>query len=121
MTAYVDNMGRILETSDVVEPTAGNDVYLTIDRDLQVGIYHLLERQLAGILVSKIVDREVDPSEFAKASQILIPINDVYFQLINNNVLSMDDFASPEASDTERGIHNKFTAAQSDILSLIHI
>ncbi len=66
MTAYVDNMGRILETSDVVEPTAGNDVYLTIDRDLQVGIYHLLERQLAGILVSKIVDREVDPSEFAK-------------------------------------------------------
>ena len=111
MTAYVDNMGRILETSDVVEPTAGNDVYLTIDRDLQVGIYHLLERQLAGILVSKIVDREVDPSEFAKASQILIPINDVYFQLINNNVLSMDDFASPEASDTERGIHNKFTAA----------
>ncbi len=70
MTAYVDNMGRILETSDVVEPTAGNDVYLTIDRDLQVGIYHLLERQLAGILVSKIVDREVDPSEFAKASQI---------------------------------------------------
>lgn len=119
MTAYVDNMGRILETSDVVEPTAGNDVYLTIDRDLQVGIYHLLERQLAGILVSKIVDREVDPSEFAKASQILIPINDVYFQLINNNVLSMDDFASPEASDTERGIHNKFTAAQSDILGQI--
>lgn len=31
----------------------------------------------------------------------------------------MDDFASPEASDTERGIHNKFTAAQSDILGQI--
>ena len=119
MTAYVDNMGRVLETSDVVEPVAGDDVYLTLDRDLQVGIYHILERQLAGILVSKIVDQDVDKTGFTKASDILIPVKDAYFQLINNNVLSMERFASPEASSTEQAIYGKFLSAQSSVLGQI--
>ena len=33
-TIYVDNMGKILETANVVEPKAGNDVWLSLDRDL---------------------------------------------------------------------------------------
>ena len=39
---YVDSRGRILkEDENGTEPVAGNDVYLTIDADLQKGIYHL--------------------------------------------------------------------------------
>ena len=38
----VDNMGRILEVKEEVSPEAGNDVYLSIDQDLQIGVYELL-------------------------------------------------------------------------------
>ena len=48
---------------DEVEPVAGNDVYLTIDRDLQIGIYHLIEQRLAGVLTSHLVNREVTEEE----------------------------------------------------------
>ena len=48
---FVDNKGRVLQVvDDEVEPVAGNDVYLTIDRDLQIGIYHLIEQRLAAYL-----------------------------------------------------------------------
>ena len=52
------------------DPKAGNDVYLTIDRDLQIGIYNLLEQQLAGIITNKLVNRDLEETEFTKrASQ----------------------------------------------------
>ena len=61
---YVDSRGRILkEDENGTEPVAGNDVYLTIDADLQKGIYHLLERQLAGILTERLVNRDVTELE----------------------------------------------------------
>lgn len=43
-------MGRILEVVERTEPEAGHDIYLTLDRDLQIGVYHILEQQLAGII-----------------------------------------------------------------------
>ncbi len=49
----MDNVGRVMEVLSQTDPVAGQDVYLTIDRDLQMGIYHLMEQQLAGIVVSK--------------------------------------------------------------------
>ena len=33
-TIYVDNLGNVLDTTDVVEPQAGSNVYLSIDNDL---------------------------------------------------------------------------------------
>ena len=45
---------RVIEVSDRVDPVAGNDLYLTIDADLQEECYKLLEEHIAGILVSVI-------------------------------------------------------------------
>ena len=89
-TIYVDNLGKIIATSDYVEPMAGNDIYLTIDRDLQIAVYNLLEQKLAGILVAKIRNvKEFNPPENASASNIIIPIDDVYFALFDNNVIDV--------------------------------
>ena len=52
--AYVDNTGQVIETSNYVDSVAGNDVYLTIDKDLTEACYNIIEQSLAGILVSKI-------------------------------------------------------------------
>jgi len=117
---YVDSRGRILmESEDAKEPVAGHDVYLTIDADLQKGIYHLLEQQLAGILAEKLVNRDIAEDEVQDSSKKQIPVKDAYYQLINNNVLSLKHMESEESGDIEKQIHNKFLASREEILAEI--
>ena len=40
----VDNTGKVISVSESKKATAGQDIYLTIKSDYQVGIYHLLEQ-----------------------------------------------------------------------------
>lgn len=112
----VDNVGNVMETISQTEPTTGNDIYLTIDRDLQIGIYHLIEQQLAGILVHQLVNHDVEITDATDSSKIDIPIKDAYFQLINNNVLSLPHMASEEATDIERGIHSQYLSSKAQII-----
>lgn len=116
-TAYVDNVGRILNTTSEIQPVAGNDIWLTQDLNLQKGIYHILEHQLAGVLVKTIKNKEASEIKYTDSSNIEIPIKDAYFQLINNNVLSLERFASPEASEVEQQINSKFVSAKARIES----
>ncbi len=117
---FVDSYGQILQVEeDSTEPLAGNDIYLTIRGDLQKGIYHLLEQQLAGVLVSHLVNRDVTEEENRDSSKIKISIKDAYYQLINNNILSLSHMAGEEADDIERGIYGKFETAREQILEEI--
>ena len=113
----VDNRGRIREVKEEVEPVAGNDIYLSLDTDLQKGIYHIIERQLAGILVNKLVPEDDPNTETTEASKLLIPIKDAYFQLINNNVLSLSDFEAEDASPTEKQIQSIFESSREQIMA----
>lgn len=119
-TMYVDSVGRIIEVVSQVDSEAGKDIYLTLDRDLQIGIYHLLEQQLAGIITDKLVNRDLDDTDYRKASNIPIPVKDVYFQLINNNVLDLNAFSAKEASEVEKTIYSKYSSSREQILSGIH-
>ena len=76
-TFYVDSLGKVTETVSSTDPGAGNDVYLTIDKDLQEKTYQLLEEKLAGIILSKLHDMlDYDPSTAEDASDIIIPVGD---------------------------------------------
>lgn len=112
----VDNVGNVMETLSQTEPTTGNDIYLTIDRDLQIGIYHLIEQQLAGILVHQLRNHDVEITDSTDSSKIEIPIKDAYFQLINNNVLSLPRMASEDASGIEKEIHSQFLSSKAQII-----
>ena len=117
-TIYVDNMGKVVNTTDHVEAQAGNDVYLTLDKDLQVAIYNILEEKIAGILVNK--TRNIfnyDPLSSSSRQNIIIPIDDVYFALINNNVIDMNHFTDADAYDTEREVYQIFLEKQQDVLA----
>ena len=117
---YVDIRGRILkEDENGTEPVAGNDIYMTIDTNLQIGIYHLLEQQLAGILVGQLVNRDVTEAENRDSSKKKIPIKDAYYQLINNNVLSLKHMEGPEAGEIEKQIHQKFLNSREQILESV--
>lgn len=95
---YVDNLGKVTDTISSTEPKAGNDVYLTIDKDLQISAYKLLEEKIAGILLSKLTDTlNYDPADAGDASEILIPVSDAYHAFIANSVIDMKHFASEDA------------------------
>lgn len=119
-TLYVNNVGKILEVSDIVEPDVGNDVYLTIDCELQKAVYNLLEQKLAGILVSKIRNvKEYTPSPTSKADDIIIPIDDVYFALFNNNIIDINAFERADATVIEQNVNSVYKAKQSRVMSSI--
>ena len=101
---YVDYMGKALEVIDRKEPTAGNDVYLSIDSELQSAVYHLLEQEIAGIVYSNIDNQ---------TSEIPIPITDVYFALIDNNVIDLESFAQEDATENERETARIFASRET--------
>ena len=115
---YVDNMGNELETTGYVAPVAGDDVYLTIDHDLQVAAQDILERKLADIVYSRIIDAKTyEKGENDDNSDILIPIYDVYFQMFNNNIIDMDHLSSDEAQSAEQEVQTAFEVYQTNALS----
>lgn len=115
----VNNMGSIMKVESETSPSTGNDIYLTIDRELQIGIYYLIEQQLAGILTDKLVNADVDVGEFTDSSKMPIPVKDAYYQLINNNVLSLSHMASEDASEIEREIQGRYETSQAQVMEKI--
>lgn len=103
---YVDYMGKTVEIIEREEPVAGMNLYLSLDSDLQIAIYHLLEQEIAGIIYSNI-DNAV--------SDIPIPITDVYCALINNNVIDFEAFEDVDASAAEKSVLQIFSSRQSAV------
>ncbi len=105
-TVCVDNMGKVISILDRQEAQAGNDVYLSLDMDLQIGSYKILEQHIAGILIDKIINAKEAPE--VTNGDLKIPIYDVYYATINNNVIDITHFAEDEAGETERTVHEKY-------------
>ncbi len=119
-TIYVDNLGKVINTTDYIEPKAGNDLYLTIDKDLQVAAYNIIEQKLAGIIISKMRNvMNYDPATASSASNIIIPIDDVYFALFNNNVIDIDRFTHKNASETEQEVYQIVQDKQTQVLQAL--
>ncbi len=115
---YKDNVGRIVQMRDYIEASSGNDVYLSIDHDLQIAVYKLLEQEIAGIVYSNIRPvKEVD--ENSTSDNIIIPIDDVYFALFDNNVIDFEAFGQPEASGVEQEIFHQFEAKLSAVIGQV--
>lgn len=103
---YVNNVGKITDVISRDDPVAGDDLYLSIDINLQEATYKLLEQEIAGIVYSKIKSGE-------------IPITDVYFALLNNNVVDLTHFNSADATDREKEIYNMFSGQLSSALASV--
>ena len=113
---YTDNMGRIMEMIEKVEASSGNDIYLSIDAELQEAVYRMLEQELAGIVYAQIENiKEYDTSS-GSASDIKIPIDDVYFALINNNVINLNHFEEEDAQEMERQVYSIFQSKQNAVM-----
>lgn len=116
---YVDNMGKVIETIEHVDPQAGNDVYLSIDADFQRACYNMLEQKLAGILVSKIVNMKTYNNSEVKSSLMMIPIDDVYYALVNNNIINIEHLSSVNAATYEKQVNEIFEDKQNGVMNAL--
>lgn len=115
-TVIVDHMGKVIASLDKKDSTSGNDVYLTIDMDLTEVVYGILEQHLAGLVASKIVNqKEYIAKENSSSSDIVIPIYDVYYALINNNVIDVKHFEKEKAGDTEKAVYQAFLSYKDQV------
>lgn len=120
-TVYVDNLGKVIETSNYVEAVAGNDVYLTLDKELQKAVYDILEQKIAGILINQIENiKEFTATENTKSVNIKIPIYDVYIALFNNNVIDFSRFSESNAGATEKEVYSRFNTYKENVLQTIY-
>lgn len=115
-TVIVDSLGRVLDIENETAPTAGNDIYLTIDYEYQKECYDMLEMYLAGILESKIVNRDVVIEKTTSAKDRYISIKDVYFALFFNNIISITDMADEDASEAEVRVYTTFVEKRDTVL-----
>ncbi len=113
---FVDSTGNILETLSEVKSQSGNDLYLTIDRDLQIASYDILEKKIAACLLNKIVDYDYVATE--KSGLVNIPVKDVYSQILTN-IVDFNDFSDPDASEREKAALAAFTAKQASVIAWV--
>ena len=73
-----------------------------------------MEQKLAGILVSKIRNvKEYTVSATSKADDIIIPIDDVYFSLFNNNVIDINKLDRADATNVEQTVNSVYQAKET--------
>lgn len=119
-TLFVDSVGKVVDVTDHKDSGMGNNVYLTIDMDLQKAVYDILEQKIAGILVSKIRNiKDYTPSLNSKADDIVIPIDDVYFALFNNNVINIKHLSGGDASETEQAVYQVFENKRNSAIASV--
>ncbi len=103
---YIDKVGRVSEVLSNTDSVAGNDLYLSIDADLQKAAYYALQNEIAGIVYSNIKSHN-------------IPVNDVYNALIGNSVIDIRHLEKKKASSTEKEVYAKFKSRQKAVLKMI--
>ncbi len=114
-TMYVDNLGKVIETIERTPATAGNDVYLTLDLNLQKYCYDTLEDEITSIILSYLTPAyNVVAEENAS-----IAITDVYFGLFNNNCITLDAMREDDVTDTEKAVLTAFETGKETTLANI--
>lgn len=117
---YVDTVGRITEVLGETAPETGNDVYLTIDINLQKNLYNAIEDRLVQILLTYMTSGDTKYSYTSNGSvdTVYILAKEVYFALIDNNIVSIKHIAE-QSTDTEAQVYSAFLSKQDSTMDWI--
>ncbi len=111
---YVDNLGKIIEKTKEEESVAGQDLYLTIESDLQKYCFDTLEKEIAAVLLANITDQKVEKD---KEHDKRIPITDVYYALFDNSALDITHLSSDDAGSCEAEVQQALTETRQAVLT----
>lgn len=117
---YVDTVGRITEVLGETDPETGNDVYLTIDINLQKNLYNAIEDRLVQILLTYMTSGDTKYSYTSNGSvdTVYILAKEVYYALIDNNIVSIKHIAE-QSTDTEAQVYSAFLSKQDSTMDWI--
>lgn len=120
-TVFVDHLGNEISVKEHHDSVSGGDVYLSIDSDIQVATYKLLEKEIAGIVYSKLANIKEYDRDASSSSDILIPVYDAYVSFLKNGLLSVSKMNAADATDTEKSVYSKLQSkVDSATNELIH-
>lgn len=88
MLVEVDNMGRKISTLETKAPVSGDDVYLTIDKDLQIAAYKYLEKSLADSIITRLTTTE--------EKDVPVTMKQLFTSMINSNNISVAQIMKAE-------------------------
>ena len=88
MLVEVDNMGRKISTLETEAPVSGNDVFLTIDKDLQIAAYNYLEDALAEAIITRLT------SELEK--DVPVTLKQLFTSMIESGSISVSSIMKAE-------------------------
>ena len=115
---YVNSVGKVIESKQGKKAKAGNDVYLSIDANLQKATYDLLEEKLAGIILFNLTTSlTYDRTQAEEGSDVKIPIGDVYNAFISNEILNVGHFEAADAGETEKSVYASFSSKKEAVLA----
>lgn len=119
---YVDNLGKIIERTNAEDSVAGEDIYLTIDSELQKYCYDTLEKEIASVLLTNIIEKDIEEDEDDEdedKDDKKIPVSDVYFALFDNNALDITHLAANNAGTYEQTVNDTLNSTREYVLSRI--
>lgn len=113
----INNMGKVVGEEKIIRETiSGNDVYLSLDKELQNTVYRIMEQNLAEIIASKLTNtKKFDKIHISDTSNIRIPIYDVYIALINNSVIQLGELYHIDATELEQQMANVLKKKKEEV------
>lgn len=107
-TLLIDSSSRIVSTKKTRDAVGGNDIYLSINSNLQKATYRLVEKEVAGILISKLVNSKSHGTKGKKAEGIRVSIYDVYDAILQNSIVDVTHFSDDKATEREQSVYRRF-------------
>jgi penicillin-binding protein 2 len=114
-TVEIDNIGRTRNIIKTEEPKPGKDVFLTIDKDLQIKTYDALEKQIANVIASKI-----QITKPASTRDIKILLKEVFSSLFKNKVVSLEKLDKSLDNQYQNKIYKAYLQHYNFILDKIN-
>ncbi len=84
----VDASGRRINTIETKEPVSGSNVFLTIDKKLQIAAYDYLEEALAQTLINKL--------QAVSSKDNPISLKELFISMVNSNNISLSKIYSAQ-------------------------
>ncbi len=118
---YTDAFGQVIDSVSATNSAPGNDLYLTIDSELQKVAYDVLEEKIAAILLSKLQNTlTFDNRAVGSNDEIMIPIGDVYNAFISNSIIDYKDFSDKDAGETEQAVQEIYETNQATVIDFVN-
>jgi len=116
----LNSSGKVISTEIISEPVPGENIYLTLDAEMQTAYYYIIEKNLAKILGTVITNGMDYGTKGESSEDIRIPVYEVYYALLNNNVLDIAHFKDAQATDLEKKVYGYYENKRDAVIQKLY-